>query len=63
LLGDGGEDAGRGRVQYAMLFAGIGVGLWLIIAGVVVEPPAAVLELVNKTNARLSRLFARPATA
>ena len=38
-----------------MLFAGIGVGLWLIIAGVVVEPPAAVLEFVNKTNARLSR--------
>jgi lipopolysaccharide export system permease protein len=50
-------------VQYAMLFAGIGVGLWLIIAGVVVEPPAAVLEFVNKTNARLSRLFGRPATA
>jgi lipopolysaccharide export system permease protein len=50
-------------VQYAMLFAGIGVGLWLIIAGVVVEPPAALLELVNKTNARLSRLFARPAAA
>ncbi len=50
-------------VQYAMLFAGIGVGLWLIIAGVVVEPPAAVLEFVNKTNARLLRLFGRPATA
>jgi lipopolysaccharide export system permease protein len=50
-------------VQYAMLFAGIGVGLWLIIAGVVVEPPAAVLEFVNKTNARFARLFARPATA
>jgi lipopolysaccharide export system permease protein len=50
-------------VQYAMLFAGIGVGLWLIIAGIVVEPPAAVLEFVNKTNARFARLFARPATA
>jgi lipopolysaccharide export system permease protein len=50
-------------VQYAMLFAGIGIGLWLIIAGVVVEPPAAVLEFVNKTNARFARLFARPATA
>jgi lipopolysaccharide export system permease protein len=50
-------------VQYGMLFAGIGVGLWLIVAGVVVEPPAAVLEFVNKTNARLSRLFGRPATA
>jgi lipopolysaccharide export system permease protein len=50
-------------IQYAMLFAGIGVGLWLIIAGVVIEPPAAVLEFVNKTNARFARLFARPAAA
>src|ERR1700751_2011337 len=50
-------------VQYAMLFAGIGVGLWLIIAGVVVEPPAAVLEFVNKSSARLLRLFGRPAAA
>ena len=50
-------------VQYAMLFSGIGVGLWLIIAGVVVEPPAALLEAINKTNARLARLFARPAAA
>lgn len=50
-------------VQYAMLFGGISIGLWLIIAGVVVEPPAAMLELVNKINARFARLFARPAAA
>jgi lipopolysaccharide export system permease protein len=50
-------------IQYAMLFAGIGVGLWLIIAGVVVEPPPALLEAVNKMNARFARLFARPAAA
>jgi lipopolysaccharide export system permease protein len=50
-------------VQYGMLFAGIGAGLWLIIAGVVIEPPAALLQSINKTNARLARLFARPAAA
>ena len=50
-------------IQYAMLFLGIGIGLWLIIAGVVVEPPAGLLEMVTKTNARLARLFGRPATA
>jgi lipopolysaccharide export system permease protein len=57
------KSPGAAAVQYAMLFAGIGAGLWLIIAGVVVEPPAALLEFVNKTNARLLRLFGRPATA
>jgi lipopolysaccharide export system permease protein len=50
-------------VQYAMLFAGIGVGIWIIIAGVVIEPPAALLEAINKSNARLLRLLGRPATA
>jgi len=50
-------------IQYAMLFLGIGIGLWLIIAGVVVEPPAGLLETITKTNARLARLFGRPATA
>jgi lipopolysaccharide export system permease protein len=50
-------------VQYAMLFTGIGVGLWLIIAGIVIEPPAGLMEIINKNNARLLRLFGRPATA
>jgi lipopolysaccharide export system permease protein len=50
-------------VQYALLFAGIGVGLWLIIAGVVVEPPAALMEAIQKSNARLLRLFGRPVAA
>lgn len=50
-------------VQYSMLFASIAVGLWMIISGVVVEPPAALIEAINKSNARLSRLFGRPATA
>jgi lipopolysaccharide export system permease protein len=50
-------------VQYLMLAAAIGVSLWIIIGGVVVEPPAALIESINKTNARLLRLFGRPATA
>jgi lipopolysaccharide export system permease protein len=49
--------------QYLMLFGGIGVGLWMIIGGVVVEPPPALIEAINRSNARLARLFGRPATA
>jgi lipopolysaccharide export system permease protein len=50
-------------IQYLMLFGSIGVGLWLIIGGIVVEPPSVLVEAVNNLNARLSRLFRRPATA
>ncbi len=50
-------------VQYAMLFGSIGVGLWMILGGIVVEPPAALMEAINRSNARLARLFGRPATA
>ena len=50
-------------VQYAMLFASIGVGLWMIVGGVVVEPPAALIEAINRSNARLARLFGRPVAA
>src|SRR6478752_9153961 len=50
-------------VQYAMLAAAIGVGMWLIVGGIVVEPPAALIEAINRSNARLLRLFGRPATA
>ena len=50
-------------VQYLMLFAAIGAGVWIILAGVVIEPPAALLEAINKSNARLLRLFGRPAAA
>jgi lipopolysaccharide export system permease protein len=46
-----------------MLFASIGAGLWIILGSVVVEPPAALMEAINKSNARLARLFGRPATA
>jgi len=50
-------------IQYSMLFASIGIGLWMIVAGVVVEPPAALIEAINKSNARIARLFGRPVTA
>jgi len=50
-------------VQYLMLLAAIGAGVWIITAGWVIEPPALLLEAINKFNARLLRLFGRPATA
>ena len=50
-------------VQYALLVAGIGAGLWLIIAGVVIEPSAVLMEAIQKANARLLRLVGRPVTA
>ncbi|HTD00222.1 MAG TPA: LPS export ABC transporter permease LptF [Bradyrhizobium sp.] len=50
-------------VQYAMLFGGVALGVWIITAGVVIEPPPALLEAINKSNARLLRLIGRPATA
>ncbi len=49
--------------QYSMLITAIAVGLWMILGGVVVEPPAALMEAINKSNARLARLFGRPAAA
>ena len=50
-------------LQYVMLAASIGASIWIIVGGVVLEPPAALIEAINKSNARLSRLFGRPVTA
>jgi len=50
-------------VQCLMLALAIGASLWIILGGVVVEPPAALIEAINKSNAGLLRLFGRPATA
>ena len=50
-------------IQYLMLFAAIGGGIWIITAGIVIEPPAMLLEAIGKSNARLLRLFGRPAAA
>jgi lipopolysaccharide export system permease protein len=46
-----------------MLAAAIGVSFWIIFGGVVIEPPPALIEAINKSNARLLRLFGRPAAA
>jgi len=45
------------------LVASIAGGTWIIIAGVVVEPPAALIEAIGRTSARISRLFGRPVAA
>jgi lipopolysaccharide export system permease protein len=50
-------------LQYSMLVAAIAIGLWMILAGVVVEPPPALIEAINRSNARIARLLGRPATA
>jgi lipopolysaccharide export system permease protein len=50
-------------VQYLLLLAASGLGLWAIIGGIVLEPPPALIEAINRSNARLARLFGRPATA
>src|SRR6201991_2600143 len=47
-------------VQYLMLLAAIGGSVWLIVSGIVIEPPPALLETIAKSNARLARLFRRP---
>jgi lipopolysaccharide export system permease protein len=50
-------------VQYALTLGAIGVGLWIIVGGVVIEPPAILIETFSKSLARLQRLFGRPAAA
>jgi lipopolysaccharide export system permease protein len=50
-------------VQYLMLATAIGVSFWIIIDGVVIEPPAGLIEAINRSNERILRLFGRPAAA
>jgi lipopolysaccharide export system permease protein len=50
-------------VQYLMLAGAIGVSIWIILGSIVLEPPAALMEAINRSNARLLRLLGRPATA
>jgi lipopolysaccharide export system permease protein len=57
------KSSGPVLVQYAMVLGGIGLGLWMIIGGIVVEPPPGLMEAVNRSNARIARLFGRPAAA
>lgn len=49
--------------QYLMLIAAIGGGLMMILSGIVVEAPAALIEAINRSNERILRLFGRTATA
>jgi len=49
--------------QYLILAAAIGVSVWVIVGGIVIEPPAGLVEAINKSNERLLRFFGRPATA
>ena len=50
-------------VQYLMLASAIGASFWIIIDGVVIEPPAMLIEAINRSNERILRLFGRPAAA
>lgn len=50
-------------VQYAMIVIATGLGVWMIVAGVVVEAPPALMEAINRSNERIARLFGRTATA
>src|SRR5258706_7010429 len=49
--------------QYLMLTLAIGSSPSIILTAVVVEPPSALIEAINRSNARLLRLLGRPATA
>ncbi len=50
-------------VQYLMLVGAIGISLWIIIGGIVIEPPAGLIEAINRSNERILRFFGRPAAA
>src|SRR5262245_45380906 len=50
-------------VQYLMMVVAIGGGMFIIVRGLVIEPPAALMEAINATVERLTRRFGRPATA
>jgi lipopolysaccharide export system permease protein len=50
-------------VQYLMLAVAIAASFWVVVGGIVIEPPASLMEAVNKSNARLLRLLGRPVAA
>ena len=49
-------------IQYGLTFAAIAIGIWIIVYGFVIEPPAVMIETFNKSLLRMQRLFGRPAT-
>lgn len=50
-------------LQYALLAGTIATSLWIILAGVVIEPPARVVDVVARINESIARLFKRPVAA
>jgi lipopolysaccharide export system permease protein len=50
-------------IQYGLTLGAIGIGVWIIVYGLVIEPPSSLIETFNKSLARMQRLFGRPATA
>ena len=44
-------------LQYLMLATAIGLSFAIIAGGIVVEPPAALMEAINRSNARILRLL------
>jgi lipopolysaccharide export system permease protein len=43
-------------IQYLLLFLAIGGSVWIIRSSIVIEPPAGLMEAINRSNARLLRL-------
>jgi lipopolysaccharide export system permease protein len=50
-------------IQYGLTLAAIAIGVWIIVYGLVIEPPAGLFETFNKSLARMQRLLGRPAAA
>jgi lipopolysaccharide export system permease protein len=50
-------------IQYGLTLSAIAIGIWIIVYGLVIEPPARLFETFNRSVARMQRLFRRPATA
>lgn len=46
-------------LQYFLLFACIGVSVLIVWRGIVIEPPAKLLEAINRSNERIARMFRR----
>src|SRR6202012_4801843 len=40
-------------VQYLMLVGAVGISFWIIIDGIVIEPPAGLIEAINRSNERI----------
>ena len=50
-------------IQYGLTLGAVAIGVWIIIYGLVIEPPASLFETFNKSVARLQRLLGRPVSA